>query len=164
MTAKFWTKNGSDIWRLTERRVFEFKNLETSEVETCDCASSVIMAKFLPVEMPKKTTRRKRSPKPAKPAEKKTASAGKTKSKYKGVRPSGSKFTAQYWDTKTKQLKHLGTFDGELQAAAAVQEAIGNKKEARRLRNEYEEGDCRPEASESQVVHKKIFPDKNPDE
>jgi len=48
MTAEFWTTNGGDIWRMKERRVFDFTNMDTDEVVTCD----VIDARFLPVTMP----------------------------------------------------------------------------------------------------------------
>ena len=43
-------------------------------------------------------------------------------------------------------------FESELLAAAAVQEAMGNKEEAKRLRNEYEEGDRRPEVTTNEKI------------
>ena len=53
MVAQYWTITGSDIWELEERRVFDFKNLNTGEVVTCDNVTEVKGEKFLPVTMPK---------------------------------------------------------------------------------------------------------------
>lgn len=86
-----------------------------------------------------------------------SVTAKKKKSKYKGVRREGKKFSASYWDSVNKKLKYLGMFDSELLAAAAIQDEKGNKKEAKRLRNEYEKGNCRPEVTEPEDVHKRIF-------
>lgn len=156
MTAKFWTKTGEDIWTLEEKRVFDFKNLETGETVTCEGTTNVLLSDFVPVIMPK--AKKKTPPAPStkrsaeKPtsAKKKTASRRGAKSKYKGVSPSrtSGKFRAQFCDKK--KIKHLGTFESELLAAAAVQEALGNHEEAKRLRNEYEEGDRRPETTPSE--------------
>lgn len=66
-----------------------------------------------------------------KPAKK---TATKKKSEYKGVRPSGKKWAAAYWDTVKKKPVSLGTYVVEEIAAAAVQDQLGNTKEAARLR------------------------------
>lgn len=157
MTAKFWTKNGEDMWKLKERRVFDFTNLETSEVVSCDLAD-VLSAPFVPVMMPKvkPQTNKALKKKKAKSSPRRKESSTRKKSKYKGVSPSKTpgKFRGQFWDKKNNRNVGLGTFDSELLAAAAYQEAAGNKKEAIRLRNEYEEGDRSPE----------MEPDRNPDE
>ncbi len=60
------------------------------------------------------------------------------KSKYKGVVPidyaDGSKrYRANFWDAKRKKSTHIGNYDNELEAAAAVQCALGNAEEAERL-------------------------------
>lgn len=150
MTADYWTITGFDIWRMDERPVFDLKNLNTGQVVTCSNITEVKEQKFVPVPMPKiKTTKRKITNQKVKT----TKSRGKPK--YKGVSKSKDKFRAQFWDKVLNKVVHLGTFDSELLAAAAYQEHIGNIKEAKRLRNEYEEGDCRPEVPD--VVHKKIF-------
>jgi len=193
--AKYWTTNGKDIWGVKERRVFEFKNLETGKAVTCDCVIDVMDHGFLPVIMPKdkkvkvkKVKVKKAKDKNAKAekvkAEKVKAENAKakkakvkkrsiekaekisrrprTRSKYKGVSPSKTpgKFRVQFWDGK-KNI-YLGSFDSELLAAAKYQDHIGNHKEAKRLRNEYEEGDRRPEAPETEVIHKKMFPEDRP--
>lgn len=150
MTAKYWTKTGKDMWVLSERTVFEFKNIETGEVVTCDVSDT----KFVPVIMPEVKAK---TPKVKKKTAKTVKSIGKSGSKYKGVRRDGKKFSGSYWDGKNKKAKYLGMFDSELQAAAAVQAALGNYKEAKRLLNEYEEGNGGPEASKPQVVHNRIF-------
>lgn len=141
MTAKYWTTNGEDIWMVKERRVFDFENMDTKEVVTCDNIHDVIDGKFHPVIMPKvKAKQKRKKAKKEKDTKAKSSRRGpKAKSKHKGVRVSGKKFTAQWWDGK--KAIHLGSFDSELLAAAAVQEALGSHKEAKRLRNEYEEGD-----------------------
>ncbi|MBA7684881.1 hypothetical protein ES703_93294 [subsurface metagenome] len=154
MTAQYWTTNGSDIWRLKERRIFDFKNLDTGEVVTCDGMHDVMDAKFQPVVMPeikqqtlkvKKQDVKKKKGKIAKSSRR----GPRSKSKHKGVSLSKTpgKFQVQFWDKKKKTSVKLGTFNSELLAAAAYQDQIGNKKEAKRLRNEYEEGDRRPEVS-----------------
>ena len=152
MTAQYWTITGYDIWRLNKREVFDFKNLNTGELVTCRDLTDVMEQKFLPVKMPepKETKSKKQTVK--KPKDKTAA-----KSEFKGVSASGTpgKWRAMAWDKKQKKLIHLGTFDSELLAAAAYQDYSGNKKEAMRLRNEYEEGNCRPETP---VEHKAIFP------
>ena len=141
MTAQYWTITGYDIWRLEKREVFEFKNLNTGEKFRCDNVTEVKDAKLLPVTMPKPRPAEPKviDPPPEKPTEEKPA---KKKSKYKGVvcYPNG-KFYAQYWSSAARKIISLGTFDYELLAAAAVLEAKGDKEGARRLRNEYEEGD-----------------------
>jgi len=170
MTAQYWTITGYDMWMLNKREVFDFKNLTTDEVITCGSATEVNDQKFLPVTMPKvkktKTKVKKHAVKKTtkKPkAEKSSRRGPRARSKYKGVSPSktAGKFRAAFWD-KEKGNVYLGTFNSELLAAAAYEEHIGNKKEAKRLRNEYEEGNCRPEASEPNVVHKNIFPEDTP--
>ena len=180
--AKYWTTNGKDIWGVKERRVFEFKNLETGKAVTCDCVIDVMDNGFLPVTMPKVKAKKVKDKKvKVKKAKAKNAKAKKvkvkkrsiekaekisrrprTRSKYKGVSPSKTpgKFRVQFWDGK-KNI-YLGSFDSELLAAAKYQDHIGNHKEAKRLRNEYEEGDRRPEAPETEVIHKKMFPEDRP--
>jgi len=154
MKALYWTTNGIDMWRVAERRVFEFKNLDTGKVVRCGGAAGVIDAKFVPVTMPD-IRRRPAGPETkakTEGAEKNTAGTGKAsrkKSNYKGVRCEGRKYSGQYWDKKEHKLKYLGMFEDELLAAAAVQEAAGNKKEAMRLREEYAEGDGLPHAGKS---------------
>jgi len=172
MNAQYWTTDGIDMWRLKERRVFDFENLDTKEVVSCDVVSEVMDRKFTPVIMPVVKKQKSKKAKSSLPRGQKVKNvkvkekAAKTSrrrpgtSKHKGVRVSGKKFTAQWWDGKNKKVRHLGTFDSELLAAAAVQEEHGNHNEARRLRNEYEEGDRRPEAPEA--VHKRIFPEDRP--
>jgi len=180
--AKYWTTNGEDIWGVKERRVFEFKNLESGKVVTCDCVTDIKDNGFTPVTMPKvkvkKVKDKKVKDKKAKDKNAKAENAKvkkgsiekaekisrrpRTKSKYKGVSLSktSGKFRVQFWDGK-KNI-YLGSFDSELLAAAKYQDHIGNHKEAKRLRNEYEEGDRRPEAPETEVIHKKMFPEDRP--
>ncbi len=141
MTAKYWTKDGEVMCRLSVRTVFDFTNLDTNEVVTLDNMHDIIDAKFLPVVMPnfKRTKVKKKTLK----AVKSSRRGPRAKSKYKGVSPSKTpgKFRVQFFDKKNKKNIGLGTFDSELLAAAAYQERAGNHKEARRLQNEYEEGD-----------------------
>lgn len=145
MTVKYWT-NGSGIFRLVQ--VLEFTNLETGEVTRRDSFNEA--TEFIPIDLPKpkkakgkKTQKVKKVPKIPKAA--KTSRRGpKAKSKYKGVKAQGKKFAGQCWDKVSKKVRHLGMFESELLAAAAVQEKLGNYGEARRLRNEYEEGDPTP--------------------
>lgn len=74
------------------------------------------------------------------------SASGYIKSNYKGVRGyRNGKWHATYYDKIKKKNVYIGLFDSELLAAAAVAEKRGDPKEARRLRNEYEEGDCMPE-------------------
>lgn len=155
MTAQYWTITGFDMWRLDERNVFDFKNLNTGEVVTCTCVTEAKEHKFLPVTMPKvkgtKVKKQKVKKATKKPkAEKSLRRGPRALSKYKGVSPDKTpgKFRVQYWDSKKKRNIYLGTFDGELLAAAAYEEHIGNHKEARRLRNEYQEGNCQPETED----------------
>jgi len=135
MKAKYWTITGEDIWTVNERRVFDFKNLQTGDVVTCGNSREVMDANLVPVTMPV-----------IKPKEKDQTSARRD-TKYKGVSKAitPGKFRAQFWDKEKNKNKYLGTFDSELEAAAAYQEHIGNHKEARRMLNEYQEGDCGPE-------------------
>lgn len=140
MTAQYWTTDGSDIWRLNERRIFNFENLDTKEVVSCECVADITDKNFTPVVMPDvKSTKT--------PKVKKTARSSRrgprAKSNYKGVSPSKTpgKFRVQFYDKKNKKNIGLGTFNSELLAAAAYQERAGNFKDARRLRNEHEEGD-----------------------
>jgi len=66
----------------------------------------------------------------------------KNRSEYAGVvRAASGRFYASYWSRASNKQISLGTFEYELLAAAAVQEAKGNHKEAMRLRNEHQEGD-----------------------
>jgi len=66
----------------------------------------------------------------------------KNRSEYAGVvRADSGRFYASYWSRAANKQVSLGTFEYELLAAAAVQEARGNHKEAMRLRNEHQEGD-----------------------
>jgi len=163
MTALYWTITGFDIWRLDEVTTIKLKNLNTGEELKCETITDVREQKFHPVTMPKVNKKKAAAPKKekagkAKSAKKrkyKIAESDKKKSKYKGVRRTGKKFSGQYWDGKKKRLIHLGTFEAELLAASAVQEALGNKAEAKRLRNEYEEGDRSPEPEET--LHKNIL-------
>jgi len=144
MTAKFWTITGHDMWRAEERKVIDFTNLNTDEVVRCE---NIIDAKFKAVIMPtcppdkplgRREVRKSKKAKTAtqkadkQTAGKKKAAKAPRKSEFKGVRPSGSKFTAQYWDGK--KVKHLGTYVVEELAAAAVQDQLGNTQEGIRLR------------------------------
>ena len=162
MTAKYWTKDGEVMCRLSVRNVFDFTNLDTGEVVTLDNMHDIIDTGFLPVIMPKVKTKKtpkvkkKKAPKAPKAA-KKSKHGPRAKSKYKGVRREGKRYYASYWDGANKKAVHLGSYISELLATAAVQEALNNVKEARRLRNEYEEGNGRPEVTEPQVVHKAMY-------
>ena len=94
----------------------------------------------------------KRSPRPADRPAKKIKKSSKMlsdsnvrkgkKSKYKGVSPmkplkSGKiKYQAFCWDGKKKKCVTIGTYDTELMAAAAYQDHVGNKAEARKLRDQ----------------------------
>ena len=143
MTAKYWTKTGEDMWVMTERTVFDFRNSETGDVETLHHMPAIKDAGFLPVKVIMPTVKQNKTPKVKKKTAKKAEKSLRRgpKSKYKGVKAQGKKFMAQCWDKKNKKLKYLGMFESELIAAATVQEAKGNSREARRLRNEHEEGD-----------------------
>lgn len=139
MTALYWTKTGKDIWKLSEEKFFVLKNMETQEYTVAQNISE--LSEFEPVNMPvinKPAQKKKRTPQ-------KAAKADRKKSKYKGVSRIGKKWRAQIHDKIKNKNIHLGVFVSELLAAAAYQEYIGNTKEAKRLRNEYEEGDRMPE-------------------
>ena len=142
MTAKLWTTNGSDRWKGSKREGFDFTNLETKDVVTCDCVSEIVGKKFTPVTMPEI----KKSKKPAEKS--KVAKSSKTgkKSKYKGVTGSNTpgKYRVHFYDRVTRKVIGLGTFNNELLAAAAYQERAGEYQEAKKLRNEYQEGDPAP--------------------
>lgn len=86
----------------------------------------------------------------------------KGKSNYKGVSRLGKKWRAQVYDKVLGKSVHLGSYDSELLAAAAYQEHIGNKKEAKRLRNEYKEGNCMPERHDDADTSEKIEQLKGP--
>jgi len=135
MKAKYWTITGEDIWIVNERRVFEFKNLITGEVESYQSVTEITRRGLVPVTMPV-----------IKPKEKEQMPARRD-TKYKGVSRAitHGKWRVQFWDKENNKNIHIGTFSSELSAAAAYQEYIGCHKEARRLLNEYEEGDCGPE-------------------
>ena len=69
---------------------------------------------------------------------KKKRKTSPTRSKYKGVitvlHTDGSiTYRANYWDAVGKKTKHEGTYDNELEAASAVQKALGNGEEAQGL-------------------------------
>lgn len=154
MTAQYWTITGYDMWRLEEKTVCDLTNMVTGEVVRCE---NIIDAKFKAVIMPKiksrtvKSTKQKAQKEKAKKPKTVKALSGKAPksgSKYKGVKAEGKKFSAQCWDGKNKKLKYLGMFESELLAAAVVQEELGNYGEAKRLRNEYQEGNCRPEVED----------------
>jgi hypothetical protein len=75
---------------------------------------------------------------PIKKPKRKVGKKKSRKSKYKGViimeNANGTvRFRANYWDAKKKKTKHLGAFDNELEAASAVERALGNTEEADRL-------------------------------
>lgn len=147
MTAKYWTRTGEDIWSVTERRVFDFKNLETGEVISCQSVTEVTGHGLVPVTMPAiKTKPKEKSQSPARRG---------PKTKYKGVSPAkkAGKWRVCFWDKETNRSKYIGTFNSELQAAAAYEDHIGNHKEAQRLLNEYQEGNCGPEVLEPQEVN-----------
>jgi len=149
MTAKYWTTNGEDIWMMTERRVFDFKNLETGDVVTCGNSREVMDANLVPVAMPDIKTKKVSTETPAEistVSESPSRRGQRSKTRHKGVSPAVTqgKFRAQFWDKKKNKNIYLGTFDSELLAAAAVEEHKGNKKEAIRLLNEHQEGDPAP--------------------
>jgi len=88
------------------------------------------------------------------------------KSKYKGVRVNKTpyadgrtRYEAQHYDPATKKVKFLGCFDDELLAAAAFQEAAGNKDEAARLRSLARQSDAdiaeQAENNPDRPLHKK---------
>ncbi|KKN74466.1 hypothetical protein LCGC14_0390860 [marine sediment metagenome] len=153
MTAKYWTKDGVVMCRLSTKTVFVFENLDTGEKVFLDNMADVIETGFKPVVMPtikakgkKKTIYQKRAgqlkePKVKKPKVKTVKSVGKSGSEYKGVKREGKKFSGSYWDGKNKKAVYLGMFESELLAAAAVQKKLGNYGDARRLENEHQEGD-----------------------
>ena len=140
MTAKYWTKTGADIWSVAERRVFDFKNLETDEVVSCDCVADVMSHGLVPVIMPK--VKNQKTSKKLK-VEKSSRRGPRAKSNYKGVSPAKTpgKFRAHFWDKGKNKNIYIGTYDSELLAAAAYAEHIGNYEKAKRLLNEYQEGD-----------------------
>jgi len=176
MKAIFWTTTGNDIWRVTERVVFEFKNLDTGEVLICESRTELNERKFVPVKMPKirwsagyiPDAGEKAGPAAkaeTENAETKEVRAKRKKSEYEGVSASymAGKFRVMFWDREKKEIIYLGTFKSELLAAAAYQEHIGNTKEAVRLREEYAEGDQMPEgpdsaAAEPEKRYKGIYP------
>ena len=154
MTAKYWTTTGEDMWVLKERRVFDFTNTETGEVVSLDNVTEVKDKKFLPWIRPEIKTTKVKTPKVKKKRHSKTKSY--KKSKYKGVTPQPSgKFRAHYWDAAKGKVIGLGTFESELQAAAAVEEALGNTKEAMRLLKESREGG-------PPVEHRRMFSEDMP--
>jgi hypothetical protein len=156
---KFFTTNGTDIWRV--KSVSTFTLVQLINCETGGAASARVGEKseggFVPVRMPKvknerdagRVTKTKK-----KTGKKKKTKAGKTaKSASKsgrGVRP-GGKASSQYLGVTVKKNKagkkrfyaqsnrggkyaRLGAHDVEELAAAAVQEHLGNAEEATRLR------------------------------
>lgn len=173
--SKFFTTDGSDIWRVTHVKtltVVELLNCLDGQTETIQIGeqSSIrfvpfVMPKGMAADLAKNKTGKKRAPyKTKKPATakmvggvKKGTKRGKYKIKRGTVHENGSgvkagkKASSQYLGVsvqKTKggkkryiaQLretggyKHLGTHNTEESAAAAVQDHLGNKEEATRLR------------------------------
>jgi len=103
----------------------------------------IIDTGFMPVAMPNIKKPKVKKVKPSTKLSKSSRRGPRAKSKYKGVSPAKTpgKFRVQFWDKVTNTNIGLGTFDSELLAAAAYEERAGNHKEAKRLRNEYQEGD-----------------------
>lgn len=167
MTAQYWTITGHDMWRMDKREVFDFKNLQTDEIVTIRTVTEVKEKGLLPVTMPQikpRTPKVKKKKIKTMKSTKSSRRGPRSLSNYKGVSPSKTKgkFRVQFYDKKKKTNIGLGTFPSELLAAEAYQEHIGNHKEAKRLRNEYQEGNGQPEISEPNVVHKKMFKEDKP--
>lgn len=162
--TKFFTTNGTDIWKITHIRtvtVVELASCETGQTGTIRLGEQSSIG-FVPVIMPKikrqkSEIRSQRSEVRNQKSEKKKektgeagAKAGKTstpgrgrgagknaKSKYLGVRVKTraygrKKYTAQV--VRNGKYTGLGTYNTEEDAAAAVQEHLGNTEEAARLR------------------------------
>jgi len=149
--SRFFTIDGTDIWRVVETRVVtevKLRNVETAG--ECTAIVDADYEPFLPIIMPTK-----KQTKPARPAsfkkKRKTIKhkvmakpgtlARRKKSRYKGVKVSKkpyadgrTRYEVNYYDPATKKVKFLGCFDDELQAAATYADREGNKAEAARLR------------------------------
>jgi len=153
--TQFFTTNGTDFWRNVQVRTVTqvmLKNIETSAKCICTVGAdepwvAVIMPETKAAKPAAKSVRgpyNKRAVitarKPSKSNNKKKTSNRKT-SQYKGVerlKPNKSgqvKYKTSYWEGKTKKNIYLGTYDSELEAAAACQDHIGDKDEAARLRS-----------------------------
>lgn len=176
--TKFFTTNGTDIWKV--RSASTFTLVELVNCETGGTASARVGERsaggFVPIKMPKVKAKASRPMTARRDAsqrvgnKKKTPSASKTnarpqeqKAKKVGISetktpvtrttgsgiPAGSKPSSQYlgvravkrghyakWLAQVNRGKfvHLGTFNIEEEAAAAVQEHLGNEEEATRLR------------------------------
>jgi len=122
-----------------------------AELEDTKCVIDFLRFKYCPNE-----TDNEQTIEPAGPAKKKKAAKKKTvkkparrrehatgkqqSSQFKGVRKARpyadgrTRWTAQYYDSATKMLEHLGSFDNEYLAAAAWNDRDGKKTEAARLR------------------------------
>jgi len=109
-----------------------------SQFTPCEASFNPFVEKQVVVRRPKR-----KEPDPGRKSNTKTPSARSTRkgasNRFKGVKKEKpysdgrKKFSANY--RLSGKGKYLGTFENEFLAAAAVQEKIGNKDEAKRLRN-----------------------------
>jgi len=147
----FFTMTGYDVWAVVAvKTMVDLRNATTGEKVTIEKGDG----RFKPAEIRiaehkiranKKAEVKKKSPVQNKPDAESSPHRKKT-SEYKGVsKNKDGKFSAAYWDGANKKPVHLGVFRDELLAAAAFQDHIGNKKEAEKLRADYQEGDGLPE-------------------
>ena len=159
--TKFFTTTGSDIWKLKEVDTIMtaiLVNCETGDSEEVILDEPEHKNSFLPVIMPKISPVNSRQQKTKKLNYKKqkiidnkkqekgditsvhTSGHGIRKDKapssqYLGVRAvKGKKYTKYMAQINRGKFIHLGTFNIEEEAAAAVQEHLGNSEEATRLR------------------------------
>jgi rubrerythrin len=162
--ARFYTSDGTDIWKvisISPLTSVTVQNCETKDEETFILEGPA--ADFLPIIMPqievisqKSKGKNKTIPSPIPIPIPKTKPEKSGKSKYPYVRVANSakglKYEAQV-HIKGK-YKYLGRYDIEELAAAAAQEALGNKDEAARLRNLAEQSENNPDRNKDDIIWK----------
>jgi len=153
--CRFFTTTGGDIWKTKKVRTImevDLENCENSRVETCRIGEQSA-ERFVPIAMPQiaraigpaqpiRVVRKKKSKKHnIKPtgqgkSKRGTRNGKPPSSRYLGVTVHQGKSRPSYYAQSSRdgKWKGLGVHKVEELAAAAVQEYIGNKEEAKRLR------------------------------
>jgi len=168
---RFFTTDGTDIWKANEIKAVEMFNCETQDAVICVLGEEMAK-KYHPVRMPvvkkqKSEGGKQRAEGGGRKAKAKTKTAAKAERTRRGCR-AGSPPSSKYFGvtiktnkkgekrfyaqvTKKGKWKNLGCHMTEELAAAAVAEYLGNTKEAKRLRKLAE--------SETDSEIKKLKPD-----